>query len=255
MDVVFQINIHGHRANPSFEISNDSWSKWCKKNDIAHFVLTEPLYDLEYMNANWHKFFCIKLLENEGIEYDQICIVDSDTLIHPDAPNFFNDTENKFCAVQNDGCYEWVNRSIKSYGEQLFEGVELHPWNYFNSGFMIINKSHKDFIEKLYDFYTENRDKIVDCQEKFKVGTDQTPINYLIKKHNVELKLMSNKYNLQDLYRKNLLYVSPQMWFEDKIHFLDAGWIYHFNAIPQNPMSRDWGYWIKRTYDELYGNK
>ena len=39
---------------------------------------------------------------------------------------------------------------------------------------------------------------------------------------------------------------------EDKLYFLDAGWVYHFNAIPPNPQKRDQQYWIERTYKELY---
>ena len=251
-NIVFQINIKGPRVKKEFELSNLSWSNWCKKRNYKYFVLTEEIYNLQYMNANWHKFYCIKLLENENIKYDQIAIVDSDTIVHPDCPDFFKETEYKFSAVQNDGCYEWVNRSIKKYKSCLFNEIEINPWNYFNSGFIIINKRHKQFVKNLYDFYEKNRDIIVNAQETFKVGTDQTPINYLTRKHKIDLKFLSNKYNLQDLHRKSLLYLSPDMWFDDKLHFLNSGWIYHFNAIPPNPMQRDCGYWMKRTYKELY---
>ena len=60
-------------------------------------------------------------------------------------------------------------------------------------------------------------------------------------------------YNLQDLFRKNLLHIPQHSWFSDELHFLNAGWIYHFNAIPQNP--RDVSYWLERTYKELINNK
>ena len=56
----------------------------------------------------------------------------------------------------------------------------------------------------------------------------------------------------KDLYRKNLLVIHGQEWWTDELHFLDAGWIYHFNAIPPNPMNRDASYWIQRTYEELF---
>ena len=35
-------------------------------------------------------------------------------------------------------------------------------------------------------------------------------------------------------------------------NLFNAGYVYHFNAIPQNPMNRDASYWMKRTYEELY---
>jgi hypothetical protein len=46
--------------------------------------------------------------------------------------------------------------------------------------------------------------------------------------------------------------VSGQEWWTDELHFLDAGWIYHYNAIPRNPMERHVNYWMERTYKELY---
>ena len=40
---------------------------------------------------------------------------------------------------------------------------------------------------------------------------------------------------------------------QDKLIFEDCGYVFHFNAIPPNPMNRDAAYWIKRTYEEFYG--
>jgi hypothetical protein len=41
-------------------------------------------------------------------------------------------------------------------------------------------------------------------------------------------------------------------WITDELIFKDCGYVFHFNAIPQNPMNRDANYWIKRTYEEFY---
>ena len=181
-DVVFQVNIKGHRAKPQFDFSTMSWSKWCKSQEIEHFVLTEPIYDLEYMNANWHKFFVLELLEEQGVDYNQVCIVDADTIVHPECPNFFNLTDNKFSVVQSDGCYEWVNRSITKYREHLFEDISIKTWEYFNSGFMVLHKTHKEFCDKVYEFYNENRDKLVYAQKNFMVGQEKDGLYLLIKK-------------------------------------------------------------------------
>ena len=86
-NVVFQVNIKGHRVKEEFEYSTKSWANWSKKNDYSHFVLEEPIQNLEYMNANWHKFYVLSMLENEGIYYESVCIVDADTIVHPDCPD------------------------------------------------------------------------------------------------------------------------------------------------------------------------
>tara|TARA_B100001113_G_scaffold270594_1_gene225353 strand:- start:980 stop:1756 length:777 start_codon:yes stop_codon:yes gene_type:complete len=255
-NIVFQVNINGHRAKPEFEYSTKSWANWCKSNDFIHLTLTEPVYELDYMNANWHKFLCLELLENENIKYDQVCIVDADTIVHPDCPNFFDETDNKFSVVQTEGCYEWVNRSITNYGKFLFPKIDIKVWEYFNSGFMIINKTHRKFCDDIYKFYIDNRNNLVEAQEKFKVGTDQTPINYLVREHNIELKFLPNCYNLQDLFKKHLLFIDGYSWWQDDlVNMYNSGWVYHFNAIPPNDGDRYASYWLKRVYEELYENK
>jgi nucleoside-diphosphate-sugar epimerase len=57
----------------------------------------------------------------------------------------------------------------------------------------------------------------------------------------------------RDENKQTQLFIHPQMWFEDKLIFENCGYVFHFNAIPQNDMGRDANYWIKRTYEEFYG--
>ena len=101
-------------------------------------------------------------------------------------------------------------------------------------------------------YYNENSEKITKTIDELKCGTDQTIVNYMLHKEEVDVKYLPSCYNLQDLYRKNLLVIHGQEWWTDELHFLDAGWVYHFNAIPPNPMNRDASYWIQRTYEELF---
>jgi len=91
------------------------------------------------------------------------------------------------------------------------------------------------------------------AEENIKASTEQTPLNFLVKKHGINVKHLSGKYNLQDMFKKNLLWTNNYSWWDDELIFLDAGWVYHFNAIPPVPDERDQSYWIKRTYMELYG--
>ena len=48
-------------------------------------------------------------------------------------------------------CYEWVGRSIKNYGDYLFKDVKLKMWEYFNSGFIVVNEKHFEFDESLFN--------------------------------------------------------------------------------------------------------
>jgi hypothetical protein len=100
-------------------------------------------------------------------------------------------------------------------------------------------------------YYKENSDKIIQTIDELKCGTDQTIVNYMLHKEKVDVKYLPSCYNLQDLYRKNLLVLTGKEYWTDELHYLDAGWVYHFNSIPPNPMNRDANYWIKRTFTEI----
>tara|TARA_R110001583_G_scaffold90811_1_gene232805 strand:+ start:4253 stop:4882 length:630 start_codon:yes stop_codon:yes gene_type:complete len=191
------------------------------------------------------------ILEHNDISYDQVLIVDADIIVHPDCPNFFNETNHEYTAVLNNGCYEWVMRSVREWGSSLFPQQPLiKTYDYFNTGFVIMNKKHKPFLKEIQELYLNRGEEIKVYRDKIKASTGQTIVNFMLQKHNIKTTKLSEVYNLQDLFKKSLLHLPGHSWFSDELHFLDAGWIYHFNAIPQNDRHMD--YWMERTYKELY---
>ena len=253
-NVVFIPNINlGNGRNNSYQYSINSWKYWCKNNNCELLVWEDLVFPVERMKITWQRYYLFDILENNNIDYNQILMVDADTIIHPDCPNFFDETKNKYAGVMNEGDYEWVLRSVRGFGDELFGGKRIKPWNYINGGFQIVNKNHKQFYQNIIKYYWENSDKIIETISKLRTATDQTIINFLLDENDIDVKILPDCYNLVDLYRKNLLYLDNNCWWSDELHFLEAGWIYHFNAIPPNPLNRDANYWIERTYKELYG--
>ena len=252
-NVVFIPNINlGDGRSESYNYSIQSWKHFCDKYDCELLVLDELLFPIEHMKVTWQRFYLFDLLKD--VDYDQILMVDADTIVHPNCPNFFELTNHEYSAVVNNGSFEWTRRSMDGFSKLLFdEEVPFKVWDYFNCGFQIVNKEHKKFFEYVRDYYLENQNKVQNAIEQVRAGTDQTLINFLIRKQNVELNYLPIEYNLQDLHSKQLLFLHPQMWFEDKLIFENCGYVFHFNAIPPNDMNRDASYWIKRTYEEFYG--
>ena len=251
-DVVFIPNINlGNGRSNSYNYSIDSWKQWCNMNDCELLVWEDLVFPIERMKITWQRYYLFDILNENKIDYNQVLMVDADTIIHPKCPNFFEETDGNYCGVMNDGCYEWVTRSIRGFGDELFDGRRVKPWNYINGGFQIVNKNHKQFYQDVIKYYWENSDKITEAISKLKTATDQTIINFLLEENNIDVKILPRCYNLQDLFRKNLLHIPGHSWWEDSLEGLyDSGWIYHFNAIPQNERHAD--YWMKRTYEELY---
>ena len=87
--------------NQGYDYSIKSWQQYAKKYDCELFVLNELVADLEYMTPHWTKMYILDILDANEIEYDQVLYVDSDTIITPNAPNIFDISEHKFCAVPN----------------------------------------------------------------------------------------------------------------------------------------------------------
>lgn len=251
-NVVFipNISLGDNRSNP-YHLSVKSWGKWAKQYGHQVFEWTEPIMDSTIFPIIMQREWVFDILEHNNVDYDQVLIVDADTIVHPNCPDFFKETNHNYSAVVNNGCYEWVTRSVRGWGNALFPNEPLvKPYNYFNTGFVIANRKHKPFFDEMKKLYLEQGEEIKVHRDRIKASTGQTIVNFMLNKHNVETTKLSEAYNLQDLFRKNLLHIPGHSWFSDDLHFLDAGWVYHFNAIPQNP--RDVSYWMERTFNKLY---
>ena len=180
-NVVFIPNIDlGNGRNNSYHYSVKSWKHWCDKNDCELLEWTDLLYPVDYMKITWQRYYLFDILEANDIYYDQVLMVDADTIVHPDCPNFFNETNNKYCGVMNNGDYEWVLRSIEGFGDELFNGTRIETWSYINGGFQILNKGHKKLFDTMKQFYLDNTEKIIDSILKIKTATDQTILNFTL---------------------------------------------------------------------------
>ena len=92
------------------------------------------------------------------------------------------------CGVHNEGSYDWIIRSIENYGKYFFNGHVMDFWKYIDCGFVIVNDKHRDFFKQVIDFYNENAEMLRQVEREWHVGTDQTPVNFLIHDKNVDFK-------------------------------------------------------------------
>ena len=223
-NVVFIPNIDlGNGRNNPYHYSVKSWKVWCDKNNCELLVWEDLLYPVEYMKITWQRYYLFDILDSNDIDYDQVLMVDADTIVHPDCPNFFEKTDGKYCGVMNNGDYEWVLRSIRGFGDELFDGMRIQPWNYINGGFQILNSKHKAFFDVMKKYYDKNSSLIIDTISKLKTATDQTILNFMLHKEEIDIKILPNHYNLQDLFRKNTIVIDKEIqhWMNDELYFLD----------------------------------
>ena len=246
-NVVFipNVDLGDKRATP-YHYSVKSWQKWCDKNDCELVEWTEPMMDTTTFPIIYQREWVFDILEHNEIDYDQVLIIDADTIVHPDCPNFFEMTDNKLCGVEFDGSWDWVLRGIENYSKYIFDGYMM-PWEkYFDCGFIIVNKNHRQFFQDIINFYFTYQDNLVKLQQTFFNGTDQTPVNILVHKNNIDMKLLPYEFNMNDMNRKEIL--------GDDMLFTKCGWIYQYNAIPNNTENKLTNYFMEKTYKHLYGD-
>src|SRR5689334_18552611 len=103
------------------------WEWWCKKNGV-HFVALDqpiPVGKHDDVPPSIQRWGAPQRFLNEFGPDLQVAMVDADTMIRWDTPNFFDLTQDEFAAVPAIK-YHSIYRSISAH-QRLFPGVTL-PW-------------------------------------------------------------------------------------------------------------------------------
>lgn len=219
------------RPSKLYEHCIESVSNYCEKHDIKHIVLTQPklrikpdVFATNRSKESYEKYGgYLPIYEKENAfeylkDFDQIAIVDADIYIREDAPNIFDEfgDDHAFGAVCEREMpltpkyqQKIINYSRMQYGNLHNNKVDFVPNNlgfeFFNMGMMLINSAlFEAYIggQSPLEFVTRSEFKdFVDGQGAWKWSTDQTLLNYFIKKYKVPTKHMDAKWN--GLYTAN----------------------------------------------------
>ena len=207
-----------------YDWCTDSAAKYCAKHGIDHHVQTQPILrikpDIFTTNRSAESYEkhggFLPIYEKENAfdwfskGYDQIAIIDADIYIRPDAPNIFDDLGDEFdfgAVVERDmpisGEYAV---KIKNYSHMQYTSLTDVQWDwkdwggakFYNMGMMVMNKSIVDYLhgEDARQFITRPEFKrFVDGEGAWKWSTDQTLLNWWVKKAEVRVKDMDWKWN------------------------------------------------------------
>jgi hypothetical protein len=195
---------------------------YCTKHNIDHKVQRTPVLRIkpDIFSTNRSKesyekhggFLPIYEKENAFAyfnEYDQIAIVDADIWIRDTAPNIFDDmnpTADFGGVVEAEMPIQpWYVNKIANYSRMQYgslkvdwEYVDKHGFPFMNMGLMVMNKSFakylkgqtpKQFIER------QEFKQFVDGMGAWKWSTDQTLLNYWIRKEKMNIQKLDWKWN------------------------------------------------------------
>jgi hypothetical protein len=92
--------------------------------------------------------------------------------------------------------------------------------------------------------YFENKELIDGLVDKFGIGRDQTILNFMLRRHNIDVKLLPYEYNMTCMPKKEII-------GDDMLH-TRIGHVMHFNGLPDKETNVP--LWMEATWEHLYGS-
>lgn len=222
-----------------------TWKYYAKKYNLEIVVLDTPLYDTELMRPTWQRWYAYDILEANGIEYNQVALIDIDTMVRWDTPNIFELSGGRYTGVVDDLSVEWTYSSIEGYKE-YFPEVNLKWYKYINNGILVLpQQGGKDFCKKVTTFYNDNINSLRDKQHSsLRKGTDQTPVNYLaVQSFGDDIQYLSKEYNMTHMHKTYAFHNNT---------YIKCSYIWHFNGFSRDQrfeaMKQTWEL-IKENYE------
>jgi len=214
-NVIFTLGINGYDSLPTIK----AMQKYADKCDADFFIQKTPV--VNYANFYFEKFYFIDLLE----KYERVLYLDADVLITPKAENIFekySDT-TKFYAYNETDHTETMDRD--PYVNPLLNDQPKWPLDdkgkrqYFNAGVFLVSKDNINYFKDFRNI--PNIDGILSFG-------DQTYMNYLVVKHNVNFESLDysfnrmhlgNKDNNNERYKSNFIhYAGPDVYGNGNKH-------------------------------------
>ena len=200
-----------------------SVADYCVRNDIEYHAQTSPILrikpdvfatDRGAEQYEKHGGY-LPIYEKENAfdwfakGYDQIAIIDADIYIRPHAPNIFDDLGDDYdfgAAVEREmPLTAKYAMKIRGYSHMQYSGLHDVQWDwrdwgakFYNMGMMVMNKSITEYFngQSAKEFLERPEFKrFVDGMGAWKWSTDQTLLNYWVKKSGMNVKDMDWTWN------------------------------------------------------------
>lgn len=223
--LIYQVCLGKSKNSKLYKRCIKSVSDYCEKHGIEHIVQSNAKlrikpdpFSSNRSNESYEKHGgFLPIYEKENAfdllgEYDQIAIIDADIFIRPSAPNIFDDfgTDKPFGAVveMDMPINAQYMAKIKNYSHMQYQSIASSDFNwryetatgfeFMNMGMILLNKSFKDYLKgKTAKQFLEQRafKDFIDGKGPWKWSTDQTLLNYWLRKNNIPFKKMDWKWN------------------------------------------------------------
>lgn len=250
----------GHRRDDLAHLphARAAWEWWCRAKGID-FVLVERLADTFPAGtpATFRRWAVPEMLLSQRPAGARVALIDADTMIRWNAPDFFEIHDAGFCAVR-DGSDEWIRTSIAAF-RPMFPGVALGPGRYFNAGLVVVGREQLGLLSAFRRFCRSRLEELLATSSSGNFGTDQTALNFMVRRERHPVRWLPPEFNLlhcfgwSDRETKARFESSPDPdWgLFDRVvlgrpgtfDFIDWGYVWHFTntvAARSRAMAETW---------------
>lgn len=216
--MIYQVKV-GPNPPAFYNICIASVSAYCKKYGIDHVVQTDPILRIRPLKSARSKpaverLGYLPIYEKENAfnylgDYDKIAIVDADIFIRDTAPNIFDEIDNSavFAGVleRDMPLTRQYTDKIKRYTRGQYGALKDVDWKWDAAGAEFYNMGLMLFTNEL-DFYLNGQtpeqfirrkefERFVNGDGNWRWSTDQTLLNYWVKKSGMRTKNLDWKWN------------------------------------------------------------
>lgn len=216
----------------------DTWESYCRKHNLRLIVSTErdPVIS-KSINGSWYPWFDPKLCWGD---WDRAIIVDADTMVRWSTPNLFDVEQSSFAVVKDSSPLDYGAIPHLDQWRKDFD-VTMPPENYFNAGFILLDREKYQTISSKIKPYHE-------YASKPNVGTsswEQTPVNLLAwDNFSADIKYLPKIWN--DMLGFNYEY--------GDMSFINMSFVMHFTGPNLQSNKEKRKQIMKDTYMKIYHN-
>ncbi len=232
--VVFITAIGYPETLPYARFAFNTWKWWCRQNHVRLYILEKAVATDFPLPIYYQRYHAFEILEQEGIDFRYLAVVDADTMIRWDCPDFFSLVDGKL-GVVHEITTAWTHRALQGYAP-FFPGIRYPTEKYFNSGFLVLENqpAHRQLFRDILEFRQRYCKEAENLEKVRKIDIDQTPVNYIVRQKGIPVTYLPQDFNLVHFLPGHYSYNWD--WVDHyPIEFaLDLAYIWHFAGLPRD---------------------
>ena len=168
-----------------------SWKNWCANNNTILHIFENEVPKCN--NINWKKFYSLRELEKEKINYENALILGDHLAIHPESESVFNFSSSGI------GLHTYLDDPSKSQTNiealsSKYSETKLCWDECYDTSVILATKEHGSLFERMisYDINTAEGKEEFDVEEP----SDSVVFSYMLKKHSIKINELPRRFNI-----------------------------------------------------------